>query len=166
MSNENPYAPPEANVEVAEAGQTVLAGRGARLGGAVIDTIISFAIILPVMKFSGAWERALTQEQTIFELLGLSVLSFILFLAVHGYLLANYGQTVGKRLVKTRIVSVQDERILPFPRLVGLRYLPVAFVSQIPLLGPILSLVDVLYIFREDRRCVHDLIAGTKVIKA
>lgn len=31
---------------------------------------------------------------------------------------------------------------------------------------PFYVLVDVLLIFREDKRCGHDLIAGTKVVKA
>jgi uncharacterized RDD family membrane protein YckC len=31
---------------------------------------------------------------------------------------------------------------------------------------PFYSLVDVLFIFRDDRRCIHDLIAGTKVVEA
>ena len=30
--------------------------------------------------------------------------------------------------------------------------------------GQTLGLIDVLFIFRSDRRCVHDLIAGTKVV--
>ena len=33
-------------------------------------------------------------------------------------------------------------------------------------LVPFYALVDVLFIFRNDQRCIHDLIAGTKVIKA
>jgi hypothetical protein len=45
------------------------------------------------------------------------------------------------------------------------RYLPVQVVGSIPVLGMFASLVDVLFIFRDDRRCVHDLIAGTQVTK-
>lgn len=35
---------------------------------------------------------------------------------------------------------------------------------QIPVAGSIFSLVDVLFIFREDHKCIHDLIADTIVI--
>ena len=35
---------------------------------------------------------------------------------------------------------------------------------MIPVLGPLFSLVNVCFIFREDRRCIHDLIAGTQVV--
>jgi hypothetical protein len=38
-------------------------------------------------------------------------------------------------------------------------------VSLIPTLGGLLTLVDALFIFGGSRRCVHDLIAGTKVIR-
>ena len=35
------------------------------------------------------------------------------------------------------------------------------FLGIVPLFG----IVDVLFIFREDRRCIHDMIAGTRVIQ-
>ena len=47
-----------------------------------------------------------------------------------------------------------------------LRYLPVQLAGAIPLVGPIIGLVNILMIFRGDRRCGHDLIAGTRVVKA
>jgi uncharacterized RDD family membrane protein YckC len=37
--------------------------------------------------------------------------------------------------------------------------------QQMPVVNLILPLLDALFIFREDRRCIHDLIAGTKVIQ-
>jgi uncharacterized RDD family membrane protein YckC len=49
--------------------------------------------------------------------------------------------------------------------LLGLRYLPVQLITNVPLAGPVLNLVNVLMIFRGDRRCGHDLIAGTRVVK-
>ncbi len=33
------------------------------------------------------------------------------------------------------------------------------------MLGSILMLTNVLFIFRSDRRCIHDLIADTKVVR-
>jgi uncharacterized RDD family membrane protein YckC len=88
------------------------------------------------------------------------------YLLFHGYLLHKGGQTIGKRLVGTRIVSVEDNRILPLWKVFTLRYLSISVVAQIPGIGPALSLVDSLFVFRGDKRCVHDLIAGTKVIDA
>ena len=164
MADENPYAPPEADVTVSKS--TELAGLGLRLGGAIIDTIIALAILFPLMYVAGYWESAMAGEESIADALIWAAVGMVVFVIVHGYLLAKSGQTVGKRLVGTRIVSVQDDKILPFGRVIGLRYLPVWIVSQVPAVGPILGLVDVLFIFRRDRRCVHDLIAGTKVVMA
>jgi uncharacterized RDD family membrane protein YckC len=38
-------------------------------------------------------------------------------------------------------------------------------VEQIPLVGLLFWLVDSCFIFREDQRCLHDLVAGTRVIR-
>lgn len=164
MADENPYAPPESDVAVAESGE--LASLGLRLGGAIIDGIISFAILFPLLYFFGFWQTAMAGEESLVQLVVIALMGIVVFLVVHGWLLARHGQTVGKRLVGTRIVSVGDEKILSFGRVITLRYLPVWVVSQLPVIGSILALIDVLFIFRRDRRCVHDLIAGTKVIMA
>ena len=37
--------------------------------------------------------------------------------------------------------------------------------GAVPYLGMIFHLVDSLFIFREDRRCLHDRIAGTRVVR-
>ncbi len=164
MSDENPFAPPESDVTVDQSGE--LAGRGLRFGGAIIDGLVAMMIMLPAMYMFGYWERAMVGEQSITDLLLFSVLGFVTFVAVQGYLLANHGQTIGKRILGTRIVSIDDDSILPFWKVITLRYLPVQAVNVIPVIGPIFGLVDSLAIFREDHRCIHDLIAGTKVIVA
>ena len=45
------------------------------------------------------------------------------------------------------------------------RMLPVSIASAIPIIGSFLVLIDTLMIFRSDRRCLHDLIAHTQVLK-
>ena len=49
-------------------------------------------------------------------------------------------------------------------KILGLRYVLVMLVAVIPFIGGLLGVIDFLFIFRSDRRCVHDLIAGTKVV--
>jgi hypothetical protein len=39
-----------------------------------------------------------------------------------------------------------------------------AVVAMIPVVGGLISLVDIVLIFRRDRRCLHDHIAGTRVL--
>lgn len=162
MASDNPYAPPESDVAVSEAVE--LAGRELRLGGAIIDGVITMVVMWPVMYATGYWDRVMAEEQTFADNLLLGAFGFGAFLILNGYLLATAGQTIGKRLVKTRIVSVHDEKILPFMKVVSLRYLTIWVISQVPLLGQIFGLANVLFIFRADRRCIHDHFAGTKVI--
>ncbi len=162
MSSENPYAPPEADVAVSD--PTQLAGRGVRLGGAMIDGLIITLIIIPLMFATGYWDRAMAGEQTSLDTISLGLFGSFMFLVLHGYLLAKRGQTIGKWLLKIRIVSIHDDKILPFWKVFTYRYLPLLIAGQFQILGPIVSLVDPLFIFRADRRCLHDLIAGTKVV--
>ncbi len=164
MSDENPFAPPESDVTVDQSGE--LASRGVRLGAAVIDGLIALLVIWPAMAAFGYWDRALAGPPAPADTILLGGLALVIFVLLHGYLLANYGQTIGKRILGTRIVSIEDDSILPFWKVISYRYLTVWVVTLIPLVGTIFSLVDPLFIFRDDRRCVHDLIAGTKVIVA
>jgi len=102
-----------------------------------------------------------TEEKGLVTLGGMT-----LFLLLNGYLLATAGQTIGKRLVGTRIVNVSDERIPKFLTLVGARYGSTWLIGLIPGVGNLYGFVDALFVFRNDRRCLHDWIAGTKVINA
>lgn len=164
MSEENPYAAPESDVTVDE--PLNLASRGARLGGSIVDGLIAIAIIWPTMYFLGYFERAMEGATSIEDEIGLTLFGFVSFLVINGYLLATRGQTVGKLAAGTRIVSVEDNKILPFHKVILLRYLPLWVVAYIPFIGPIIGIVNPLFIFREDRRCLHDHIAGTRVINA
>ncbi len=166
MNEQNPYAPPKADVADLEPAQSNLASRGLRLGGAIIDAIISWITIFPLMYYSGFWQSAMAGDVNFGLQLTLSAVSLVIFLILNGYLLSKSGQTIGKRLVGTRIVSVTDQQILPLSKVFVLRYLPISLIAQVPLIGNLIALVNVLFIFRDDRRCLHDLIAGTKVINA
>ena len=165
---DNPYAPPGARVaDVAvDVGQE-LASRLARLGGSLIDSLFAIVTIVPVMYFTGYFAEAFSAAGvSLGTQLAMVLVSLVLFMAVNGYLLATSGQTVGKRVAGTQIVSVADGQILPLGKLIGLRSLPISLISLIPVIGSIIPLIDVLLIFRADRRCGHDLIAGTKVVRA
>ncbi len=165
MSEQNPYEAPNAELDQTSRDGTVLASRGIRLGAAVIDGVISLLVTVPLMMVTGYWERAMSGTQGLGETIILSLLGFGIFLLIHGYFLATSGQTVGKKMLGTQIVSVEDGSLLPLPRLIGLRYLPLAVVANLPFVGGVATIINVLFIFREDRRCVHDLIAGTHVVE-
>lgn len=166
---DNPYQSPNADLintpPESDTGALPLASKWARLFGAIIDGIIGILIALPFWMLIGGFDMFTSgiEPPLTYTLWG-GVYGFVAFLLVHGYLLKNYGQTVGKKLLGTRITDMQGN--LPdFSTLVLKRYLPVSVVSIIPIVGPVLTLIDVLFIFRSDRRCVHDLIAGTQVLE-
>ncbi len=162
---ENPYAAPQASVaDVIQDGQLELAGRGMRLVGVIIDTVILMFLVVPLIFVSGYWQMAMSGQQPGFGWqVGMGVAGFICFLLVNGYFLNQSGQTVGKKLLGMRIVDLNGNKP-EFLRLVGLRYGVGQLIQLIPIVNFIYGLADCLFIFREDRRCIHDLIAGTRVV--
>jgi uncharacterized RDD family membrane protein YckC len=163
--------PPPATALAAAAASAPLASREARLGGAILDSLVALACFAPGLVLVGVaggfTEGDEVENPALFLAGGLWLLAaFAALAAVQCYLLTKHGQSIGKRLMKTRIVDVDDGRNPGFVRTVLLRTILNAVLGAIPFAGSVYSLVDVLFIFREDRRCVHDLIAGTKVVRA
>lgn len=169
MDNQNPYRAPEAPITNPVL-DTDLAGLGERLAAALIDAFIMLCIMLPAMYFGGYFkaviDAALSGAKPPFGLIAMwGGIGFLIFVLVQGFPLSTTAQTWGKRVLRIKIVDLDGGKP-PFSRLLAMRYLPVNVASLVPVLGSILPLVDVLFVFRQDRRCVHDLIAGTKVVKA
>ena len=157
----NPYAAPQASVEDQVDGFE-LAGRGERLAAAIIDGLcigglgIVAAIAVPAMKDNP------NAASIAMIVAGVAILAVVV---INLYLLYTSAATIGKRAMKIRIART-DGTQPGLARLIFLRGLPVWLVSAIPYIGNLFSLIDVLFIFREDRRCVHDRIADTIVIRA
>ncbi|MEM7364869.1 MAG: RDD family protein [Pseudomonadota bacterium] len=165
QQTDNPYETPSAPL-VEETGEHELATLTERLAAAIIDGIIAIVITMPIYWFTDLWDRMMAGEQlNLTETVVMTAVGMVLFLLIHGYTLATRGQTLGKVVMRTRIVSNEASELLPLWRLVLLRYLPIWIVGAIPFAGSFFILLDSVFIFRKDRRCVHDFIAGTKVIK-
>ncbi|MBB3343533.1 RDD family protein [Luteimonas sp. RC10] len=163
----NPYQAPAAELQ----GETdeVLAERGTRLGAAVIDGLIGLAIMTPVMWLGGYWSAAMAAAQRGEQVgFGLQLLwmgiGLLMFAAIHAWPLHVGGQTWGKRWLGIRIVTL-DGRPVTLARALFARYFPLQVVGGIPCLGALAVLVSVCMIFRKDRRCGHDFVAGTRVVK-
>lgn len=155
--------PPRANVEDADGrARTELAARGTRLGAAALDILIAIACLIPgvaVMSFSDSDGGKLFGGALI-------AAGFLGLLIVQTVLLVKRGQSVGKRALGIKIVKVSDESVPGFAKVVLLRMWVPGLIAGIPYVGVFLGLVDCVFIFRDDRRCLHDLIAETKVIKS
>jgi uncharacterized RDD family membrane protein YckC len=141
-----------------------LAGRGARLGAVLLDCLIAFVVVLPGLVVGVAGSEDNDTTKIIAGLLcgvGILVLAIIQI-----YLLTTRGQTVGKKIVGVKIVKYADSSSPGFVHACLLRAIVPAVISSVPIVGPMFSLVDICFIFSEERRCIHDLIAGTKVVNA
>jgi uncharacterized RDD family membrane protein YckC len=175
MTERNPYAPPQAEVRDAPAAPPTvgpLATRTLRLAGVMVDSVASAVFVVPSLLFAGEWTAAISGELS-YGTIALG--GFASFTVMHGYLLATRGQTIGKWLVGTRIVRADNDEVPTLARTLGLRYgtlaiVPVATLAVLVLNGVIpyvlimFGLIDIALIFRRDRRCLHDLIARTKVV--
>ncbi|GAB3252883.1 RDD family protein [Chitinimonas naiadis] len=162
----NPYSASLAAAPAEQAAGNELANRWVRLGAAVIDGVIlmaaSWLVLGGAMFVLIAYFSAL---QDYVVLLGILILltGWGMYLAINGYLLHTRGQTVGKRLVGIRVVRSNGERA-SLANLILRRYLPFYLLGLLPFLGMLIILVDVLFIFGKDQRCLHDMLADTKVV--
>jgi uncharacterized RDD family membrane protein YckC len=162
----NRYAPPAAHVEdVSQAeGSIQLAGRGARLGGVMIDTGLLMGLFWVLSRLT-PW-NAFDPHATYVHTVANSLAGVVLFMLVNGVLLARRGQTLGKMLVKVRIVR-PDGSPAAAGRVLGLRYGLGWLVNLVPMPVPMIyGIVDCLLVFGGARRCLHDRIADTIVVKA
>lgn len=127
-------------------------------------------VVLPLMYVGGYFDvvmEAARQRQQVgvgFTILWV-LIGFTTIAAIQGYPLHATGQTWGKRVLKIKIVDLAGNKP-PLLTLLTRRILPIHVAGAIPFIGPLLTLIDTLLIFRNDRRCAHDLIAGTKVVSA
>jgi uncharacterized RDD family membrane protein YckC len=176
--NYNPYAPPSADVD--QGLQTggddyVLAERGTRLGAALIDGLLLFASVLPGFVLLAALAglenldpsrmvRRLDDGLLIVGIL-VMVLMVLAFQIYQWYLISTTGQSLAKRWLGIKIVRL-DGSDVGFVNGVILRNWVISAMGQIPFVGMFVGLVNPLMIFGEERRCLHDQIASTRVIVA
>lgn len=166
--NTNPYAPSSVLLEtpaVMAADSAELATLWERFAGAFIDTLLLVVLALPISAAMGFGMMILGFEEApdvVFELVGW-LTGVGVFLALNSYLLATRGQTVGKVVMKTQIVDRVTNRVPPFGTLLLKRYSWLWLADWF--LGQLIPTLDAVMIFRSRRACMHDEVAGTKVIK-
>jgi uncharacterized RDD family membrane protein YckC len=159
----NHYAAPRSS-PLPEQADIDLAGRGARFAAVMIDGVINATIMFPAMYLTGMWGRLMSATISPVELIAWAVAGFVLYLALHGRLLKQHGQTIGKRWLGIQTVAVDTGEVISMQKMVLARILPVNVVANLPPPLNYLGLIDALMIFRRDRRCLHDMLAGTRVV--
>jgi uncharacterized RDD family membrane protein YckC len=177
-NSEIPYVPivelRDSDAEIAmDSTRDELAGRLLRLGAAMLDGLLLMAILLPVQFATGFIHRAQLQQNGLMEQFAMSLLGMVVFLLLNGYLLFTRGQTIGKLVAGIQVVDFKTGLLLPFLRIYVYRHLwtlpLVVMVLIIPgnvddMLISVVVMIDVLLIFGENQRCLHDLFADSKVV--
>lgn len=188
----NPYATPTAELRTGDdsSEELQLASRGKRLGAVLIDGIIflfifyGIVIIFALFMFgSQGFETEGTSVEidsiffpTDFNLTSINLLNGFAYLQIivtlglytliNGYLLWKRGQSVGKMLLEISIRDKDTMEVPPLTRIILKRYLIIDAVLLINYpLQVIVDLIDVLSIFKQDKRMIHDLLANTIVVQ-
>jgi uncharacterized RDD family membrane protein YckC len=138
-----------------------LASAGDRLVARIIDgalvCMVSVAVSLPGVVLGN---EGLTG--------GLVSIGMMVLTVYQWFLLSTTGQSLGKKWMKVRVVKL-DGSPVDFVSAVLLRswaMFGLTFVGTMFVIGGALPLIDVLLIFGDERRCLHDHLAGTRVIRA
>lgn len=166
------FRPPAAILADAPPVPLELASRGTRLGAKCVDWLVCAGLVLGctlpglVVPFLVRWpDRSAALLLAAPFAIGGAFLGLVALAVWNCVWLARYGQTVGKRALRIRIVRSSGEPAT-LGRIFLLRFLPTFLMGSLPYVGLVPFLVDSLLIFRDSQQCLHDQIADTLVVKA
>lgn len=163
--DQNPYKAPDAEIapDASFALDNNLAPRLTRLAASLVDSLIMMVVTVPLMYFTGSFELMMRGEQPGIAIsLLLAGVGLVAFALIHGKFLIERGQTLGKMALGIKIVDM-DGQIPTLTQYIK-RYTVFFVPGQVPIIGQLFALVNVLFIFGKERRCIHDYAAGTRVI--
>ena len=152
----NPFAPPVAATSRSR-DEPILAGPSKRLAGRLIDTFLMFGSV--------------SVGVIVFSILGATAtrgagLGWLVAIIVQAFLISTRSQSLGKVAVGTMMID-RDGAPAGFVRGFVLRELPLLGLRALsmPVLLSVVAALDLVFIFREDRRCLHDYLGGTRVVE-
>ena len=170
--DDNPYSSfksKNASRETMVIGSARVASPLQRLVAAIVDSFAGFVFVLPgIVPLIIAIQTADPRDQDIppiaiagFALMALGAFALI---ACQLYLQINRAQSIGKWYCNLRIFDVETMQPAGFFKNWFLRTFVNLLLNCIPLFGGIYGVVDLCFIFSDNHRCLHDLLAGTQVI--
>jgi uncharacterized RDD family membrane protein YckC len=178
VSTPNNYAPPQSVVADISSVDVPFekATRLSRLGAVIVDGLIFTIPFIPsysVALRSMVTTRSLARNYLVFwtAMAGsgpwfyIASLINLVLLAVTIVLVYRNAQTIGKKLLGIKVARTDGSRA-SLARIFWLRNVVNTVITMVPFVGPLYSLVDICMIFGEQRRCCHDYIADTIVIRA
>jgi uncharacterized RDD family membrane protein YckC len=159
----------DSNTNAPQLNRLPVAGVDRRIMAKVIDTFLAGCTLIPMFVFFiyDILQAPDPPQPGMISWIGVgvSVLLALAFTAYQIFLLAVRSQTVGKRWLRIQIANYQTGEPASIMESLVLRSVASGLITFIPLIGWIYVFADSLFIFRSDRRCIHDLIAGTNVVE-
>jgi uncharacterized RDD family membrane protein YckC len=145
----NPFAPPRSDIPGALASGPPLAERGARFLARFLDGLVEIGPVLVGMVVA----VVLSEEQR--PAFAPMVVGYLIAFGLWTFQvirLVQTGQTLGKKWAGVKVVRLDGG--------------PVSFGSHFlrGLVFGIIGFISIIFIFRQDRRCLHDLAGETKVV--
>ena len=180
----NPYSAPRSAVRGSDDEDAQLAAGWRRLVARIIDWVLIGILTFIINFFTLGTDWILRYSQSLVDpnervelidviwteltanvitMLGTEILLYVL---LNVYLLARRGQTIGKFMMGVRIVDYFTGEIPKLRFSLLMREGGLYLLGIFGLLGSLISLVDKLFIFSENRRCIHDYWGFTKVVEA
>lgn len=138
-----------------------LADRWTRLGASLLDGLAAIPFVLVPMLL-GVMLDGMTGSRETFQTM-FTALGYIAYFGVYIYYLTTEGATIGKKALGIRIVKADTLENGGFVTNFLMRVLVPGLLGAITC--NIFTLVDILFIFGQEQRCLHDQMAGTIVIK-
>ncbi len=170
------YAPTGQQGYGMSTGPMQIASVGARLAGALLDGVVMIVAVVAafaVLIFAGVTAEAIDGGQggagvPIMMILALIVggLIFLTPVVLNIVFICMYGQSIGKKLVGTRMVVEATGEMAGFVHGFLLRQMVWGLVTGIPFIGGFIALADPFFVFSENAKTLHDRLAGTVVINA
>jgi uncharacterized RDD family membrane protein YckC len=172
--------------------ELLLAGRFRRLVATLVDAVLVPALALLLLTITDVMEDANDYANVGLMMLWVFLLAVVAYVILNGYTLWRRGQTLGKWVMGIAIVPASsllydsakndgDEHqrayvpapfvpapFVPAPlwKLIFIRalFFPLLFMAVVPWVA-LLPVLDQALIFGKRRRCLHDLVAGTVVVR-
>ena len=143
----------------------ILAGRVRRFFAGLIDFIAVPLVSILVMLVTGILEHAEAYSSFFQTGMRATIVAVLGYLVTNGWLLYRRGQTLGKAIMGIMIVDVDSGEKASFRKLILARmwFLATLYLLLVPWLL-LIPLIDHVFIFSKQRRCLHDLICGTSVV--
>ena len=183
----NVYQSTQVDYEPEGADEMALASPGKRIAAYLINCLIGSVAYIPMIwgavSMSGSYAAAIDPENPVqmepsgfaMGMIGLGSVLILAYLIFQAVLMSKTGQSLGKRLMKIKVVN-EDGDNPGFAGTVAMREivpnLVLTVVGMIPFLGIIAQLgfwiacLVMLFLVDRDRRTLQDMIAKTYVVDA